>query len=78
MYKGVLTWSLQVTIPEEDDVENRKYSDDTEGEYVQQLRAVSVLSLRLNSIVSEAGGFGNAKSKIEIVQRINHQGEVNR
>ena len=28
--------------------------------------------------VSELGGFGNFESKIEIVQRINHAGEVNR
>ncbi len=36
------------------------------------------ITLILQCGIAEAGGFGNAKTKIEIVQKINHQGEVNR
>ena len=70
---------MKVTIPEEEDQENRKYSDETEGTQKFDFLVLCKIQTGLTRLLfSEAGGYGHSKSKIEVVQRINHQGEVNR
>lgn len=48
-----------------------------QGTYVSE-RLIICIQRRCGGVCSEHGGYGAASGKIEVVQKINHEGEVNR